>query len=69
MTTHTQTALYNLLSQLAVQCEHDAELIVKNQEAGITALHLDLDYMTDMLAQVDEIADAFMQEKRNRKAH
>lgn len=62
--THTQTSLYSLLSQLSSQCTQDAELIVKNQAAGIAALHLDLDYMTDILAQVDEIADSFTRAQR-----
>ena len=69
MTTSTQKTLHGLLSMLAAQCEHDADLIIQNQENGIAALYLDLDYLADILAQVDEIADTFTQTRRTKNAH
>lgn len=52
---------------LAAQCNHDAELIVQNQNSGIEALYLDMDYLDDLLAEIDEIADAFIQARRVKK--
>ena len=69
MTTSTQKTLHGLLSIIAAQCEHDANLIIQNQENGIAALYLDLDYIEDILAQVDEIADTFTQAQRIKNAH